>query len=382
MRTSFAILCLFIIFNWSCNSDKKKDPESEKIRDYAVLTLVQQTVTVHNNFPATIEGQQVIEIRPMISGYIQEIYVNEGDRVKKGQLLFSINNPQYQQEVNTARASINSAEAEVNSAKMEIEKVRPLVEKQIVSNYRLKSAELVLEAKEAALEQAKAALANAQANLGYTRVKSPQDGIIGTIPYKTGALVSSSTTEALTTLSDISNIYAYFSWNEKQLLDFLSDSPGVTIEEKIKKMPKANLILANGEEYPTKGKIEMASGLISTATGAATFKAFFTNPSGLIRSGSSATVQIPHVLDSVLIIPQSATYELQDQRFIYVVSSDNKVTAVNFKYIPSDDGKYFIVTGGLKAGDRVVMEGVSSLKDGNTIIPKETDAASYYRDFK
>ena len=382
MRTHFAILCLLTIFNWSCNSDKKKDPEAGKIRDYAVLTLVQQTVTVHNNFPATIEGQQVIEIRPMISGYIQEIYVNEGDRVKKGQLLFSINNPQYQQEVNTARASINSAEAEVNSAKMEIEKVRPLVEKQIVSNYRLKSAELVLEAKEAALEQAKAALANAQANLGYTRVKSPQDGIIGTIPYKTGALVSSSTTEALTTLSDISNIYAYFSWNEKQLLDFLSDSPGVTIEEKIKKMPKADLILANGEEYPTKGKIEMASGLISTATGTATFKAFFTNPSGLIRSGSSATVQIPHVLDSVLIIPQSATYELQDQRFIYVVSSDNKVTAVNFKYIPSDDGKYFIVTGGLKAGDRVVMEGVSSLKDGNTIILKETDAASYYRDFK
>lgn len=382
MRTSFAILCLLTIFNWSCNSDKKKDPEAEEVRDYAVLTLVQQTVTVHNNFPATIEGQQVIEIRPMISGYIQEIYVNEGDRVKKGQLLFSINNPQYQQEVNTARASINSAEAEVNSAKMEIEKVRPLVEKQIVSNYRLKSAELVLEAKEAALEQAKAALANAQANLGYTRVKSPQDGIIGTIPYKTGALVSSSTTEALTTLSDISNIYAYFSWNEKQLLDFLSDSPGVTIEEKIKKMPKANLILANGEEYPTKGKIEMASGLISTATGAATFKAFFTNPSGLIRSGSSATVQIPHVLDSVLIVPQSATYELQDQRFIYVVSSDNKVAAVNFKYIPSDDGKYFIVTGGLKTGDRVVMEGVSSLKDGNMIIPKETDAASYYRDFK
>ncbi len=382
MKTTFSIICFISIFILSCNKDKKNVPETDKVKDYLVLTLAPKSVTIHNNFPATIEGQQVIEIRPMISGYIQEIKVNEGERVKKGQLLFKIRNPQYEQEVLTAKASINSAVAEVNSAKMEIEKVKPLVEKQIVSDYRLKSAELALQAKEAALAQAEANLKNAEANLGYTNIKSPQDGIIGTIPYKIGALVGSNSTEALTKLSDIRNIYAYFSWNEKQLLDFLSDSPGISIEEKIKNLPEATLILANSEEYPVKGKIEMASGLISTETGSATFKAVFSNANGLIRSGSSATVRIPEVKDSVLIVPQGATYELQDKRFIYTVGADNKVTAISFTSIPSDDGKYFLVSDGLKARDRVVIEGVASLKDGTEIIPRDTSAVSFYGDIK
>jgi len=314
----------------------------------------------------------------MVSSYLREIYVNEGDRVKKGQLLFRINNPVYEQDVISAKAHINSALADVSTAKMEIEKVRPLVEKEIVSNFRLQSAELALQSKEAALAEAQAALSNAETNLGYTAIRSPQDGIIGTIPYKPGALVSSNTTEALTTLSDITNVFAYFSWNEKQLLDLLSDSQGKTIDEKIKNLPQATLILANNKEYESKGKIEMASGLISTETGSATFKAVFPNPAGLIRSGSSAMVSIPEVIDSILIIPQSATYELQNKRFIYTVGADNKVAATSFTSIPSDDGKYFLVKAGLKAGDRVVIEGVASLRDGAVIIPKDTDAKSLY----
>lgn len=179
--------------------------------------------------------------------------------------------------------------------------------------------------------------------------------------------------EALTTLSDISYVHAYFSWNEKQLLDFLSESPGVTIEEKIKNMPPATLILANSSEYPEKGRIQMASGLISTETGSATFKAVFPNKNGLIRSGSSANVRVPESKDSALIVPQSATYELQDKRFIYTVGSENKVSAVSFNSIPSDDGQYFIVTEGLKPGDRVVVEGINSLRNGVEITPRDTN---------
>jgi membrane fusion protein (multidrug efflux system) len=379
MRNALLMICFMAIGIVSCQQNNQNNPGANKVKDYSVLTLVPKSVTVHNNFPATIEGQRVIEIRPMISGYLQEIYVNEGDHVKRGQLLFKINNPIYEQEVITAKANISSAVANVNTAKMEIEKVRPLVEKEIVSNYRLKAAELTLQAKEAALEQAQATLANAQTNLGYTLIKSPQDGIIGTIPNKTGALVGGNSSGALTELSDISNVFAYFSWNEKQVLELLSDSPGITIEEKMKNMPPATLILANSMQYPEKGKIEMASGLISTNTGSATFKAIFPNPAGLIRSGSSATISIPKVKVNVLIVPQSATYQLQDKRFIYTLGTDNKVTAVAITSAPTDDGQYFLVSEGLKTGDKVVIEGVSSLRDGATIIPKEVDTVIFNR---
>ena len=378
MRLIFSMFSLLALIVLSCSPGKKNTSPRSQVREFRVLTLAPRTVTIHNSFPATIEGQQVIEIRPMISGYIEKILVREGDRVKNGQLLFIIRNPQYEQAVVTAKAGISSAVAEVNSAKMDVEKVKPLVDKGIVSDYRLKSAGLALEAKEAALDQAKAALANAEANLSYCYIRCPMDGMIGMIPYKIGALVSSNSAEALTRLSDISTIFAYLSWNEKQLLDFLSNSPGVNLEDKISNLPAATLILANSEEYPEKGRIEMASGLIATETGSATLKAIFPNRNGLIRSGSSAIVRIPEERDSILIVPQSATYELQNKRFIYTVGADNKVTAENFASVPSDDGKFFFVTDGLKAGDRVVVEGISSLKDGGLIVPKDTSAASMY----
>lgn len=381
MRRSVLLIPVIVLIALSCGQENRNKQMGNEVKNYSVLTLTPKTMIIHNSFPATVEGQQVIEIHPMISGYIQEIYVNEGNKVRKGQLLFKIDNPQYEQDVITAKASINSAKADVNSAKMEIEKVKPLVEKQIVSEYRLKSAKLDLEAKEAALEQANAALANAKANLAYTIIKSPQDGTIGTIPFKIGALVSSSS-EALTSLSDISNVFAYFSWNEKRFLNFLSEAEGSTVDEKIENMPDAELLLANLEKYPHKGRIELASGLISTETGAATLKAVFPNPTNLLRSGSSATVQIPEILDSILVIPQSATYELQNKRFVFTVDAENKVKATDFSSVESDDGKYFLVSKGLKAGDRIVIEGVSSLKNGVKIIPKDTSALSFYQNIQ
>jgi membrane fusion protein (multidrug efflux system) len=362
---------LTVVFIASCNHEKAGGPSAAIPQEYAVTTVKPVTITIHQDFPATIAGQQVIEIRPMISGYLQDIFVNEGDHVKKGQLLFKIKNPMYEQQVRTARASISRAEADVHTADMEIEKIRPLVERQIVSDYRLKSAELNLESKKAALEQAKAELANAEANLAYTSIRSPMHGIIGTFPFKQGALVSSNSQEALTTLSNIDTVFAYFAWNEKQLLDFLSGSQGESLDEKIKNIPQATLILANLAEYPEKGRITLASGMISTQTGSATFKAIFPNREGLIRSGSSATIRIPEVKHNVLVIPQSATFELQNKSFAYRVDSANKVAAVSFDPVPTDDGQSFLVIKGLNPGDRIVAEGINSLKNGVTIIPKE-----------
>jgi membrane fusion protein (multidrug efflux system) len=371
MRVISSVILLTTFFISSCKHEKTGGPAAETPHEYAVTTVNPVTAIIHQDFPATIEGQQVIEIRPMISGYLRDIFVNEGDHVKKGQLLFKIRNPMYEQQVITARASINRAEADVNTADMEIEKIRPLVDKEIVSNYRLRSAELNLESKKAVLEQAKAELANSEANLAYTSIRSPMDGIIGTFPYKQGALVSSNSQLALTTLSNIDTVFAYFSWNEKQLLDFLSGSPGESLDDKINNIPKAKLILANSTEYPERGRITMASGMISTQTGSATFKAIFPNREGLIRSGSSATIRIPEVKHSVLVIPQSATYELQNKHFAYKVDSANRVAAVAFDPVPTDDGQSFLVKKGLKPGDRIVVEGINSLKNGVMIIPKE-----------
>jgi membrane fusion protein (multidrug efflux system) len=371
MRITSSVIFLTFLIISACNHEKAASPAAEMPREYAVTTVNPVTVTIHQVFPATIEGQQVIEIRPMISGYLAELFVNEGDHVKKGQLLFKIRNPMYEQQVITARASINRAEADVNTAEMEIEKIRPLVDKQIVSDYRLKSAELNLGSKKAVLEQAKAELANAEANLAYTIIRSPIDGIIGIFPYKQGALVSSNSQQALTTLSNIDTVFAYFSWNEKQLLDFLSGSPGESLDEKIKNLPQATLILANSAEYPERGRIAMASGMISTQTGSATFKAIFANKEGLIRSGSSATVRIPEVKHNVLVIPQSATYDIQNKYFAYKVDSANKVVAVAVDPVPSDDGQSFLINKGFKPGDRIVVEGINTLKNGVMIIPRE-----------
>jgi membrane fusion protein (multidrug efflux system) len=382
--TCFILSAILLVFLYSCGGnsqggDQPFDPNApQPVKDYKVLTLSPRKAKVNFDYPASIQGQQVIEIRPKVDGYVDGIYVKEGATVKKGDLLFRINNPQYEQEEITATAAIKSALADVDAAKMQVEKVKPLVEKDIVSKYELESAQYTLEAKEAGLAQAKATLVNAQTNVGYTTLRSPQDGVIGNIPYKVGALVSSTSTDPLTTLSNIANVYAYYSMNEKQLLQLFSSVPGNSIEEKLNKMASATLLLADGTEYLEKGKIETASGLISTETGTASFKAIYANPLGIIRSGASATVRIPTTTDTALVIPQSATYELQDKRLVYVVGKDNKINSVAITTQPTDDGKYFIVTGGLKAGDMIVLEGLIGLKDNLQIIPKQANADSVY----
>lgn len=349
---------------------------------YSVVAISPMKVAAHLDFPATIQGVQVIEIRPMISGYVETINVQEGSTVHKGQLLFTIKNPQYQQDVRSEEAAVASAEANLATARQNVTKVKPLVDENIISKYELTAAENTLKADQAAVAQAQAALENAKVNLGYTIIRSPLDGVIGTIPYKIGALVSTTSTDALTTLSDIGQVYAYFSLDEKQLLQLLDKEGTGSVQDALNRTPPVTLVLADGTVYPTKGRLQTASGLVTTNTGSTSFKALFANSKGLIRSGASAILRIPRSYDSALLIPQSATSEVQDKKLVYVVGAENKIHPSVITATSTDDGKYYIVTNGLTTGDRVVLNGISSLRDSLTIRPVAVRSDSVYSQLK
>jgi len=375
-----AALILYTLLIAACNDQPKAaNSTASQAAEYPVLTIAPRQTTLFTDYPATIQGQQNIEIRPKIDGYIETLYVDEGATVKKGQLLFRISAPQYEQEVRTAQADIKIAQADVNAAQMQVNKVRPLVEKGIISKYELESAQYTLEARQAALAQAQAKLANAQTNLSYTSVTSPVNGVVGTFPYKIGSLVSSNTAQPLTTISNIGNIYAYFSLNEKQSLAFTKNTKGGTIEERLASLPSVTLILADGSEFPEKGKVGIASGLINTQTGSVSVRATFSNPGNFIRSGSSGTVRIPGTIDSALLVPQKATYELQGKHFVYVLESTGTVRSTEIKVLESSNGQFYVVQEGLQPKDKIVVDGVASLHDGASIKGKSINADSLYQ---
>jgi len=295
--------------------------------------------------------------------------------------LFKINAPEYEQQVRTASASIKSAQASVSTAKLAVNKVKPLVDKGIISKYELESAQYNYESAMATLAQANAALVNAKVNLGYTTVTSPVNGVVGSIPFRLGSLVGSNTAEPLTTVSSIGNVYAYFAMNEKVLLSFTKSASG-PLAQKIKQLPAVSLLLSDGTEYSEKGRIETVNGLINTETGTVNIRARFSNPRGIIRSGSSTTVRIPNEIKDGLLIPQSATFELQDKIFAVTVGKDGKTKNVNITVMENTPGNYYVVTSGLNAGDQIVLEGVATLKDGSQIKVQNQSPETVYADLK
>ena len=377
---SIALLSLFI--SCSAGDDKKAPGAADQIQSYPVVALSAQSTTLETDYPATLEGIQNIDIRPKVDGFIERIYVDEGATVKKGQLLFTINAPQYEQLVRTASASISSAEADVNAAQLQVNKTRPLVEKDIISKYDLDAAQLTLQSRKAALAQARAELANARVNLGYTRITSPVDGVIGSIPFKTGSLVNGTSAQPLTTVSNISKVYAYFSMNEKQLLDFSRNYKGSNLAAQMKNIPAVSLVLSDGTIYAQNGKIESINGLINTNTGSASLRATFANPISLLRSGASASVRIPQYLDSVILIPQKSTIDLQGKKFVYVLDDKGTVKNVEVEIMEIAKGNFYVITKGLKAGDKVVLEGFQSLKDGAQIKPEVKSTDSVFAELK
>lgn len=363
----------------SCGGGKDKSKSqagAKQPQPYNVISLQNSSTTLYAEYPAKLEGVMDIDIRPKIDGYIEKIYVDEGQPVRVGQILFKINNPQFAQDVNSTTAMIASAEAAVASAKLQVEKTKPLVTQGIISHYELESAQLNLKAQQANLAQARATNNNSKINLNYTTVTSPVNGVVGTLPYRIGSYVNSATAEPLTTISDISKIYAYFSINEKQQLAFAENAPGKTFQDKIKQMPAISLILSNGNEYDEKGKIETVSGQINSQTGSFNVRAGFKNDKNLLRSGSSASIKIPTYVNNVILIPQKATTELQNKRLAYIVSDSNTVKAVEIQVREVPGGQYYVVDNGLKENDKLIVEGIGILTEGTKIQPKLVAADS------
>ncbi|MCG9791372.1 efflux RND transporter periplasmic adaptor subunit [Flavobacterium algicola] len=384
-QSLLSIIAATIIIS-SCGNKTEKPAQDGgvvQIKEYKTVVLNAQSATLFSDYPASIQGQQNVEIRPRVEGYIDKIYVDEGTVVKAGQLLFKISAPEYEQEVRTASASIKSAQADLSTAKLAVTKVKPLVEREIISKYELEAAQYKYESALAALSQAKASLANAKTNLGYAKVTSPVDGVVGSIPFRLGSLVSSSNADALTTVSTIGNVYAYFALNEKKLLALSKDSrEGTTLAQKIKNMPPVSLLLSDGTTYAEKGTIETVNGLIDTETGSVTFRARFPNAHSILRSGSSTTVRISTKVEDEILIPQSATFELQNKIFAVTVGKDGKTKNTNITVLDSNPGNYYVVTEGLKIGDQIVLEGVATLKDGSEIKSKAQSAKTVYADLK
>ena len=334
----------------------------------AVMTVEPTSQELNSAYPATIKGQQDIEIRARVSGYITKLCVDEGAVVHKGQPLFLIDAVPYQKAVQAAEAAVEVAEANVATTQLTVDSKTELHAQNIISDYDLQTAKNSLASAKAALAQAEAQLASAHNDLSYTTITSPSDGVVGTIPFRVGSLVGTTTQEPLTVVSDINKMFVYFSMNEKQLLALTRQKDG-SVNSMIGAMPEVQLQLADGTMYPAKGKIETLSGVIDLSTGAVQMRATFPNAQRLLRSGGTGTVLIPSVLDSALLIPQSATYEVQDKKFVYVLGDSSKVKNTEITVFPLDNGKQYVVTSGLKPGEQVVVEGVATLRDGMPIQP-------------
>lgn len=382
MRTMVQIrnvgIILIMLVSVACSNKQKKGPGMGMglIKEYPVMTLQLQSAKLSKDYPVTLRGQQTVEIRSKITGYIEQIYVDEGAYVTKGQLLFRLNDNDLKAVVRSAEAQVKVAEADVYSAQINLEKNRPLVDKSIISKFELESAESTVKAKEAQLAQTRANLENARANLQYALITSPASGTIGTFPYRVGSLVSSTSADPLTTISNTVKMYAYFSMNEKEFLELASSLKGKNIQEKFTRLPDVLLLLADNSVYAHPGRIETASGLVDSKTGAVNIRADFPNPEGLLRSGGSGLVRIPHQVDSVIVIPQKATYELQGKHFVYILGSDNKVKSTEIDVLTGNLKETCVVSNGLHVGDKVVLEGIESLRNDVEIKPQFVEPGS------
>ncbi|MDE6651684.1 MAG: efflux RND transporter periplasmic adaptor subunit [Paramuribaculum sp.] len=339
----------------------------------ATVTVEATNSQLENTYPVTIKGKTDIDIRPQVTGFITKVHVDEGQRVRKGQVLFTLDQVQFNAAVEQAQAALNAAQTGVATAQLTADNKRQLLEKNIISNYEYQLADNQLQTAKAQLVQAQAALTNARKNLAYTVVTAPSDGVVGKIPNREGSLASPSSVQPLTTVSDNSEVYAYFSLTEK---DILGLSGKGSLKNAIDSMPSVQLRLADGSIYPVEGKVATVSGVIDNTTGSASVRALFNNPEGLLRSGSTGQIIIPDNQTNVIVIPQKATFELQDRRFVYVVNDSNMVFSTPITVEANNDGKNFVVKSGLQPGQRIAIEGVgTTLRDGMPITPVDPQAA-------
>ena len=327
--------------------------------EFPVTTAGESNADMQSTYPASIKGVQDVEIRPKAQGFLTQINVKEGQTVSAGQVLFVIDNETYQAQVRQAQAAVNAAQQQCNTAKLTYENSQQLHEKKVIGDYELKTSQNTFESAQAQLAQAQAALASAKEALSSCYVKSPAAGVVGTLPFKKGALVSAS--NVLTTVSNISSMEAYFSVTEKEAM--------VISQKGLASLPSVKLQLADGSIYGSEGTISKMSGVIDAATGSVQLIASFANPEKILKSGATGTIIIPRVSSNVIIVPLSCVSEVQNKKFVYTLTKDNKVKYTEIQVDPHNDGNNYVVTGGLKAGDKYVTNGITKLNDGMEIVP-------------
>ena len=333
--------------------------------EYPIETVSESSAALQSTYPATINGIQDVEIRPKVSGFITQINVTEGQTVSAGQVLFVIDNETYQAQVRQAQATVNTAQTAVNTAKLTFDNTKKLHASKVVGDYELQTAENSFLSAQAQLAQAQATLASAKENLSFCYVKSPAAGVVGTLPYKKGALVSAS--NVLTHVSDISKMEVYFSLTEKDMLSLSQGEGG--LRAAIDAFPPVKLQLTDGSVYAHEGKVVAVSGVIDKTTGSVQVKAHFPNPEKLLKSGGSGSIIIPRSADAAIVIPQRVVMEVQNKKFVYLLKDSNKVAYTEITVDPQNDGVNYIVTSGLKVGDKYVTNGITKLTDKMEIVP-------------
>lgn len=333
--------------------------------EYPVEEVKTSDAEMQTTYPAVINGIQDVEIRPKMSGFLTQINVTEGQTVQAGQLLFVIDNETYQAQVRQSQAAVNTAQSQVNTAKLTYENSKQLFDSHVIGEYELQTAENSFKSAQAGLAQAQAALASARESLSFCYVKSPAKGVVGTLPFKKGALVSAS--NVLTHVSDISQMEVYFSMTEKDMLTLSKADGG--LKGAVEQFPGVKLQLADGSIYGYDGTVAAISGVIDQATGTVQLKARFPNPESLLKSGGSGTIIVPRQNTGAIVIPQSVVMEVQNKKFVYLLNDSNKVQYTEIKVDPQDDGVNYIVTEGLKVGDKYVTNGITKLNDQMEIVP-------------
>lgn len=365
----------FLTFT-SCGKKDAQQMQGAGAPQISVVTVEKGSSDLNSAYSATIKGKTDIDVRPLVSGFITKVHVDEGQRVSKGQTLFTLDQVQYQAAVDQAQASVASAKTALETARLTAANKQRLFDKNIISEYENQLAKNQLAQAEAALSQAQASLTTARKNLSYTVVTAPSNGFVGSILNREGSLASPSMATPLTTVSDNSDVYAYFSLNEKDILE-MTDGGKIALNTAIAQLPPVKLQLADGTIYPETGTVATVSGVIDNSTGAANVRARFKNINGMLRSGSTGMILIPNLKEDVILIPQKATFEIQDRRFVYVVNDSNKTVSTAITVAPENDGQQFIVTSGLEPGQRVVVEGVGTkVRDNMEIAPVDAAAAA------
>lgn len=367
-RALFTAFTGVVLLTGGCSSGKNDDKGKGQVPTLPVMKVIQGAARIPSEYSARLEGRTDVEIRPQLDGILNQIFVREGDFVQQGQPLFLIDDAVYQERYRTALAAQHAAEAQAAVAQVEADRLVPLVENKVISPVQLKTTRAQARAAKATAEQAEAVARSARITLGYTLIKAPVSGYIGRIPFRQGTLLTENQATPLTTLSDISQIYAVFSIGESEFQRFKSLYKGATIQEKLASVPPVKLRLSDGSTYIHEGKLESLSGEFDRATGSIGLRARFPNEEGLLRSGNSGTVTLEASFDGIILVPQSATVELQDKVFVFVVQKGNTVRKQVIS-VAGRSGDHFIVMAGVRPGELIVTAGVDKLQDGAVIKP-------------